>query len=233
MKSERRKIGLLGVIVMVMAIHSVTQSREFQTIAFLYFDNNSLVDREELQPLTKGMADMFITEFSALENIQVVERAQLEKLLNEIALGQTGLLQESSAQQVGKMLGAQYLVFGSFMNLFNDQFRIDVRIVQVETGLTIRAEQETGRKKDFFKLVKKLSARILKNLQLKITESDIEHLTSVDNTSFDAAIFYSRGLDYEDKGDISSAKKMYEKALKENPNFKSAKIHLEKLGSVK
>jgi TolB-like protein len=204
-------------------------SQNMETIAFLYFDNNSLQNREELEPLTKGITDMFITEFSQIENLQVVERVQLEKLLDEMAMGQSGILEESSAQQVGKMLGAQYLVFGSFMNLYKNDFRIDVRIVQVETGLTIRAEQETGKKKEFFKMVKKLSAKIIKNLKLKVTKTDIASLARIENNSLDAAILYSRGLDYEDNGDLTNAIKMYKKALKENPKFISAKKRLKEL----
>ena len=226
MKSFQFKLVVLAIFVIFVC---PLFSQEMETIAFLYFDNNSLEDREELGPLTKGITDMFITEFSKLENLHVVERVQLEKLLNEMALGQSGLLEESSAQQVGKILGAQYLVFGSFMNLYKDQFRIDVRIVQVETGLTIRAEQETGKKKEFFKLVKKLSAKIIKNLKLKVTKADIANLSKIENQSLDAAILYSRGLDYEDQGDILNAKKMYKKALKESPNFISAKKRLDEL----
>ena len=223
------KLINIFVIITFALLVSPVSAQDLDTIAFLYFDNNSLEDREELEPLTKGMTDMFITEFAQLENLKVVERAQLEKLLNEMALGQSGLLDESSAQQVGKMLGAQYLVFGSFMNLYKGQFRIDVRIVQVETGLTIRAEQETGKKKDFYKLVKKLSAKIIKNLKFKVSKSDIANLTKVENSSLDAALFYSRGLDYEDAGDINNAKKMYQKALKKNPKYNSAKKRLTEL----
>ena len=206
---------------------------QIKTIAFLYFENNSLVDREELGPLSKGLADMFITEFSKLNNLKVVERAQLEQLLQEMAMGQSGLLEESSAHQVGKMLGAQYLVFGSFMNLYKDQLRIDVRIVNVETGLTIRAEEETGNTKELFKLVTRLAAKIIKNLHIRISKSEAAKLIQIENKSFDATLLYSKGLEYEDNKDYSNAKKMYQKALKASPNFESAKKRLELLDSKK
>jgi TolB-like protein len=204
-----------------------------KTIAFLYFDNNSLVDREELAPLSKGLTDMFVTEFSKLSNLKVVERVQLEKLLQEMALGQTGLLEKSSAQQVGNMLGAQFLVFGSFMNMPKNRMRLDARIVNVETGLIIKAEEETGKRKDFYKLVTKLVAKIIKNLHIRLTKVEANKLFQIENKSFDATLLYSRGLEFEDKKDYPNAIKMYQKALKENPQFNSAKTKLSKLMSTK
>lgn len=35
-----------------------------RTLAVLYFTNNSIADRENLESLSKGLADMFITELS-------------------------------------------------------------------------------------------------------------------------------------------------------------------------
>lgn len=218
------------VIILALVVNTLCASQDnIKTIAFLYFDNNSLVDREELEPLSKGLTDIFITQFSRLSEFKVVERARFEKLLQEMALGQTGLLEESSAQQVGKMLGAQFLVFGSFMNMYKNQFRIDVRIVNVETGVTIKSEEETGKLKDIFKLVPKLMVKIINNLDIRLTKVNAEKLLQIDNQSFDATLLYSKGLDFEDNKDFVNAKIMYHKALKLNPQFKSARKKLDQL----
>ena len=88
-----------------------------KTLAVLYFENNSLAKRDEMEPLRKGLADMFITEFSKIDQFKVVERSRLEQLIQEMQLGQSGMLDSRTAQQVGKLLGAQNLVFGSYMNM--------------------------------------------------------------------------------------------------------------------
>ncbi len=200
-----------------------------RTIAVMYFENNSLTDAEEMEPLRKGLADMFITEFSKVSQFQVVERAQLQQLLEEMKLGQSGLLDAGTAQQVGKVLGAQNLLLGSFMKMLDGKMRIDIRIVEVETGLTVKAEEETGKPKDLYKLIARLVAKVLKDLDVKLSRADALKLADVDNKSFKAAIFYARGLEYEDAGDAASAKKMYQKALKENPKFTRARQRLQKL----
>jgi len=55
-----------------------------RTIAILYFENNSLAQKAEMDPLCKGLTDMLITEFSKISQFQVVERSQLQKLGQEI-----------------------------------------------------------------------------------------------------------------------------------------------------
>ena len=46
----------------------------------------------------------------------VIERSQLDKVLGEMGLGMTGVIDQSSAAQVGKMLGANYVVLGTIVS---------------------------------------------------------------------------------------------------------------------
>jgi TolB-like protein len=203
-----------------------------RTIAVLYFENNSLAQKQQMDPLRKGLADMLITELSKIEQLQVIERAQLQKVLEEMALGQTGILDESTAQNVGKLLGAQTLLLGGFMHMLDGQMRIDVRIVEVETGLTLKAEEETGKPKKLSDLIKKLVVKVVKDLDITLTSADSKRLKQMENKSFDAALYYAKGLEYEDAGDISNAKKMYQKALKTNKEFKKAEVRLLELSKM-
>ena len=54
------------------------------TVAVMYFSNGAIgKQNEELAPLSKGIADMLITQLAGNPGIRVVERDQLEKLLQE------------------------------------------------------------------------------------------------------------------------------------------------------
>lgn len=226
---NKKIVFLLFVFVLLALVAGVLIAGAQKTIAVLYFENNSLAKRDEMEPLRKGLADMFITEFSKINQFKVVERSRLEQLIQEMQLGQSGMLDSKTAQQVGKLLGAQNLVFGSYMNLSNGKMRIDIRIVEVETGLTIKAEEATGKAKDLYKLVSKLVVKIIKNLDVRVSKADVMRLARVENKSFDAALYYAKGLEYEDAGDVANAKKMYSKALKKNKNFNKAKQRLQAL----
>ncbi len=217
------------ILVLLCSLPVLGQTTGKRTMAVLYFENNSLDKREEMDPLKKGLADMFTTEFSKIEQFQMVERGQLEQLFQEMSLGQSGMLDPNSAQQVGKLLGARNLVLGSFMHMFDGKMRIDVRIVEVETGITIKAEEETGKPKDLYKLVTRLVAKVIKDLDVRISKAEIAKLRDVDNTNFEASLFYARGLEYEDAGDVKNAIKMYERALKKNKQFSKAAQKIQEL----
>jgi len=213
---------LLSILLLAFSLHA-----EPIKIGVMPFANNSLEDKEALDPLMKGMAVMMMTELSKMSGLTVIERADLEKIIKELGLSMSGMVDEASLQKAGKLLGADMLMLGSFNNSFGGQMRIDARMVKVETGETIKAEEVTGKKKKLFKLIKKLSFKIADNLQLKLTKDEKKAIAKSDNENIDALLYFSRGLDAEDKSDFKLAQKMYKKALKINKKYKQAKKRLE------
>jgi len=225
----KRFFFILSILSIV--LHTETASANFskRTLAVLYFENNCLVKKQEMDPLCKGLADMLITELAKIEQLQVIERIQLQKILEEMALGQSGVIDQTTAQQVGKLLGAQTLLLGSFMHMLDGQMRIDVRIVEVETGRTIKAEEETGKPKKLTNIVQNLVKKVVQDLDIKLSSADAKRLEQMENESFAAAMYYAKGLEYEDIGDFANAKKMYQNALKVNEKFDKAKVRLTEL----
>ena len=222
---------LIAIITLYAGTIFATEKNQ-KTIAVVYFENNSIFQKEELASLSKGLADMFITEMSKIEELKVIERAQLQKLLEEMQLGQAGMLDQSTAQQVGKLLGAQTLLLGSFLNMPGDKLRIDARIVEVETGVTIKAEEETGKMKKLFEMVQKLTKKIAEDLNVSLTKADKQRIEDLENESFDAALYYSKGLEYHDNSDYKNAYEMYKKALEINPDYTSAKKRIAEIKEV-
>jgi TolB-like protein len=216
---------LLGIILICLS-PIFSRANEARTLAILYFDNNSLAKKSDMDPLRKGLADMFITEFDKISQFKVVERNQLQQILEEMKLSQTGMVSGKTAQEVGKMLGAQNLLFGSYMLMLDNKLRIDIRITQVETGLTLKAEEATGNPKDLYQLVAKLVVKIAQDLDVQLSKMDAQKLATVDNTSFDAALYYAKGLEYEDARDYKNAARMYENALKKNALYRKAQERL-------
>ena len=111
---------------------------ETKTIAISYFDNTSGL--EQYNPLSKGLADMLITDLSNVKSIQIVEREKLENLLKEIDLGEGNFIDPNTAQKLGKGLGADYILTGAFLSI-DPMMRIDARIMEVATGKIIGAEE--------------------------------------------------------------------------------------------
>lgn len=63
-------------------------------------------------------------------NLYLVEREEVAKLVDEIQLGQMGLVSEKDAVEIGKMSGAQALILGSISEA-GSQYIVNVRIVSV------------------------------------------------------------------------------------------------------
>jgi len=83
----------------------------------------------------------------------VVERDQLENIINEQNLGMSGLIDESTAAKVGKLLGANYVIISKITGkVYSLQERtshsiyieMSSRIVDVETGRAIRGLTVSG-----------------------------------------------------------------------------------------
>lgn len=219
------------------AASGLAQDSAQRTIAILDFNNNSIMDRERLDPLKKGLADILITEISKIEAFRVVERDKLRDVVMELEFGQSELVDPSTAQKMGKLLGAQDLLFGAFVYSSGDNIRVDVRIVEVETGRTIKAVEVRGELDEIFDLVEDLSRAITEFFKVELTSADRkrqqERSTPED---FDVTLAYSKSIDFEDlarqsemQGKKDEAKAMYgkalellEKALSESPDFKDA-----------
>ncbi|MDI6739827.1 MAG: CsgG/HfaB family protein [Candidatus Edwardsbacteria bacterium] len=67
-----------------------------------------------------GMADMLTTALVKSGKFMVIERQQIEKVMQEQAMGQTGAITAQSAAQVGKVLGVELMVMGS-VNEFGEK----------------------------------------------------------------------------------------------------------------
>jgi len=86
------------------------------------------------------IAEMFTTEVVNSNSFKIVEREQLNKILGELQIGQSGVLDTTDAQKLGKILGAGAIITGSVMKM-GDSLRIDSRIIEVETGIIVSAER--------------------------------------------------------------------------------------------
>lgn len=199
------------------------------TLAVLDFENNSFFNPEEYGPLSKGLAEIMITELNQLQSLHVVERQKLRSLLDELKLSQSGIVSAESSVRVGKMLGAQHLVFGGYMVTLDEKIRIDVRIIEVETGLTIKAGEVTGKTKQVLSLVKKLSKKILKDLNVRMTKREEKSFNESQKLDMKAVVLFSKGLEFEDGEEWEKAREYYRKTLQVEPQFQQAKAHLQAL----
>jgi formylglycine-generating enzyme required for sulfatase activity len=73
----------------------------------------------------------------------LVDRSQMDAILKEQALQQSGCTSDECAVQVGKLLGVRKIVTGSVTKLSEQLWQVSLLMLDVETGKTLRNETET------------------------------------------------------------------------------------------
>lgn len=59
------------------------------------------------------MADMLVTSLVKSGRYRVIERQEIEKIINEQQLGQSGMVTAQSAAKVSQLLGAEIAIIGN------------------------------------------------------------------------------------------------------------------------
>ncbi len=78
----------------------------------------------------------------------------------ELSLGISGAVDQSTAKQLGKLLGVDFMIFGS-VSKFGDLVEVDLRMVSPESGLAIKAVNESSRGQESIRLMVNRLARQL------------------------------------------------------------------------
>lgn len=195
-------------------------------VAVLPFENGGSYgrDREDLEALRRGIAGMLVSELSARPGIRLVDRAETQRMLDEQNLAASGRVDAATAARVGRMVGARYLVAGTFLDLYGD-FRIDARLIDVETGEIInvvRSDPRYTNRRDLYRLIQSVAERIATDARLPSLGTEAEATPAAREIPTEAVTFYSRALLYQDRGDRAKATEYYQRALQLFPEFTEA-----------
>lgn len=174
--------------------------------------------------LGKAVTAMLVTEFSQRDGIQVIERAEINDMLREQDLALSGRIDESSAVEIGRLLGAQYVLHGQITSIV-DNLRMDIRAVDVETSEVVSVLKKSDKTSELLAVVVGLADEFGAQLHL-VPPSE---RPGIEPIPVRATIEFSRGLDFEDRGEIERAIERYEAALAIHPNHRDARRALERL----
>lgn len=89
------------------------------------------------------VAEWLITSLVRTGRFDVVERAQLQKILKEQQLGMTGMINQETVAKVGELLGVKVIITGSIIQIGNT-YEMNARLVSVEDGSILKAERIRG-----------------------------------------------------------------------------------------
>lgn len=192
-----------------------------RSVAILPFGFNS--QREELEPLIYALSDMMITDFAVSNALTVLERAQIQTLLDEMAMTEAGYADAATGARAGRLLQAEHVVQGVITTLGEETLRLDTDVLNIPRSAsagTVDAEDELA---NLFDMEKDLVFRTLRDV-LGVTLTPAEEQAILENRSDNVLAFlaYGRGLRERDQGNYAAALASFQEAQNLDPNFDAA-----------
>jgi curli biogenesis system outer membrane secretion channel CsgG len=197
------------------------------TLAVLYLTNGAMIDNASYAPLSKGMAEMLITELAQNGAVRVVERDRIQTLLEEQNLQGSDRVDKETAVKLGKILGARHMLMGSFVVDPRQNMRIDVRAVNTETSAIDYVQTVSGKADQLLELVIQLGAKVNAGLKLPAIKTASATIpASKHPNQFKALMAMSQALEAQDSNNLDQARTLYKSAIALNPDLTRARVLL-------
>lgn len=132
------------------------------TVAIGDFENRT--NRMYLDSWADKIPEFLYGKLSQSSEIVLVERKNLNAILEEQTLGMTGLVDTTNAQEVGRLLSAQYVITGGLFQLDDSRLKITAKIINVKSGKTISEQVEGPSRKQLPDMVNLLADNLIYQL---------------------------------------------------------------------
>ncbi len=152
MSGHMKRIGMIKKIIFFLAVFALfscagTPERSEQQNAIAVWNIENLWPQPGKPDFGELFSDQIILALNKNGKYRVVERKKFQLALNELNVGSTNLANESTRLRLGRIVGARWMIFGGYFAT-QDQMRVDLRMVEVETGKVKKAVQKTTASQD-------------------------------------------------------------------------------------
>ena len=175
--------------------------------------------------LGKGLSAMLITDLSKIPDFQVIDRVELQSILQEISLGESGLVDSTTAPQIGKILKAKYINTGSYVDLDGEVLHFSSVIIDAGADDAFDSFEEQGKLDEFYNVEKQIACGILGMLKRECKDAP-RSFHHIHTKSLPAFILFSEGLELFDQEKYDEAREKFQQALKKDPKFDLARTTL-------
>jgi len=179
------------------------------SIAVLYFENLSGMKEDEY--LRDGITEDITTELSKIKGLKTYSRAMVLNYRDKSV----------TAGQVGKELGASYVLAGSLRRA-GARLRINAQLVDASTDFPLWSERYDREMKDVFEVQDEIAQKIASALRITLSPQEQQALQAKPTENLQAYDLYLRGRNYArrvGRQDLTYALQMYENAVALDPDF--------------
>ena len=235
-----RFISLAAVVAVAAPVVAQAQKEGKPTVAILAFSNGSFgKDARDYDGLAKGIPAMLITDMQANPNIRVLEREQVQALVDEQKLVTGGQVDQATAVKIGKLLGVHHMIWGTFMTDPKGNFRVDAKAVSVESGIIEHVERVDDKADNIMTSIGTLASKLNSGLKLPPmpavrtgSTAPAAGATGAQQAGAPAAaparlpmrvaVMYGKALDAKDHGEKAKAVEYFRAVVKDFPTFDPA-----------
>ena len=179
------------------------------SVAVLYFENLSGMKEDEY--LRDGITEDITTELSKIKGLKTFSRAVVLAYRDKSV----------TAGQVGKELGASYVLVGSLRRA-GARLRINAQLVDAATDFPLWSERYDREMKDVFEVQDEIAQKIAAALRITLSPQEQQALSAKPTEDLQAYDLYLRGRNYArrvGRQDLQFALQMYENAVALDPEF--------------
>lgn len=195
------------------------------SIAVWDFDNHEVnhSSAPALSPLSRALSELLVEQLLFYPTVQVVERMRLREVLDEQKLGSSDLADEDARIRLGRIAGAQYMIFGSLISL-GDYSRVDVRLVSVQTSQILTAHEASAKTDDLGTAMEDVARTLATSIGHGKTNSGNIHSP---NATPATLMLFDQGLALMDQKAFIAAIDVFKKILTNSAGFAPAERQLQ------
>lgn len=219
---SRWTIGLLSLCLLLpLAAQAQTnQKPAATTVAIWDFDNHTVAQLSQLGQqdyLRRSLAQMLLTTLIDIPGIKLVDRQQLREVLQEQKLTSGELADEDARLRLGRILGAEQMIFGQFL-ILGERIQVSIRSVDSATSQVLFADEFDAPASTVLAEAGKTASRLAKALSGK--PAPLNHSTQNSDTALWLA--YDQALELADAGNFDAAIEHLKALLRQNKDFLAA-----------
>ncbi len=193
------------------------------SLAVMYFKNNT--GDKAFDHWRRMLSDLLIADLAQSKLLRVLSEDKLADILERLDERDSGSFSSTVLKNVAAMGGVRHVLQGSYAKA-GDEFRINVALLDAETGEHVGAESVAGTgEESVFPMVDELTRRIKKTLDLSasaIAGDFDEEVGKITTASPQALAYYTEGRRYHNSGDYRRSIQLMQKALEHDPGFAMA-----------
>ena len=175
-----------------------------------------------LRPLERGLAALMVTDLGRVRRLRLVEREQLQALLDELKLAESGRVDPATGARSGRLVGAAQVVQGSFTEVPTASFRVDATMVNTTDAQVAAAASGADQLRALFDIEKAVVFQLLDRMGITLTPAERTAISERPTRDIQAFLLYSRGLEQQDRGDFGAATQSFQAAAQRDPGFSAA-----------